>query len=79
MKLQQGQVWKTDKEYIRIVDLERLEVKYKAIPDPTTRQGTHHHVTKKEFCRMVKKAELLSTAEVRRVFQNDLEQTGLPE
>jgi hypothetical protein len=59
MKLQQGQVWKTGEEFFRIVELHRLEVKYKAMKDLETREGTHHHVTKKEFCRLIKGATLL--------------------
>ena len=64
MKLQQGQVWKKGDEYHRIVHLERLEVKYKTFKDLVTREGTHHHVTKKEFCRLIKGATLLSSEEV---------------
>ncbi|MDX1950596.1 MAG: hypothetical protein SFY81_00340 [Verrucomicrobiota bacterium] len=58
MKLQQGQVWKTSEYYLRIVHLERLEVKYKQMADPGSRDGTHHHVSKKEFCRLIKGAAL---------------------
>ena len=64
MKLQQGQVWKAGEEYLRIVELHRLEVKYKAIKDLKTREGTHHHVTKKQFCRLIKDARLLDSAEI---------------
>jgi hypothetical protein len=64
MKLQQGQIWKAGETHLRIVRLDRLEVEYKAITDLATRDGTHHHVTKKEFCRLVKKATLLSSAEI---------------
>ncbi|MGV3771447.1 MAG: hypothetical protein ACO1QB_01000 [Verrucomicrobiales bacterium] len=63
MKLQQGQVWKTGEQYIRIVHLERLEVKYKAMENLQTGAGTHHHVTKKEFCRLIKNATLESTSD----------------
>ena len=59
MKLQQGQVWKAGDEFLRIVELHRLEVKYKAMTDVVTREGTHHHVTKKQFCRLIKNATLL--------------------
>jgi hypothetical protein len=59
LKLQQGQIWKDADTYYRIVDLQRLEVKYKAMKDLSTREGTHHHVTKKEFCRLIKAATLL--------------------
>jgi hypothetical protein len=64
MKLQQGQVWKAGEEYLRIVELHRLEVKYKAIKDLQTREGTHHHVTKKQFCRLIKDAGLLDSAAI---------------
>lgn len=67
MKLQQGQVWKAGEEYLRIVNLERLEVKYKTMRDLTTREGTHHHVTKKQFCRLIKNATQVPDAEVPRL------------
>jgi hypothetical protein len=59
MKLRQGQFWKQGKEYIRIMRLERLEVEYKSTTSPTTKEGTLHHVSKKEFCRLLKNATLL--------------------
>ncbi len=63
LKLQQGQVWKAGDEFLRIVDLQRLEVKYKTMKDLATREGTHHHVSKKEFCRLIKGAILLENAD----------------
>ena len=66
MKLQQGQVWKAGDEYLRIVELHRLEVKYKAMRELLTREGEHHHVTKKQFCRLIKNAELMNEAAVKR-------------
>jgi hypothetical protein len=62
MKLQQGQIWKAGEEFLRIVELHRLEVKYKAMRDLETREGTHHHVTKKQFCRLIKDATLLDAS-----------------
>jgi hypothetical protein len=59
LKLQQGPVWKAGDEFLRIVDLQRLEVKYKATKDLSGDEGTHHHVTKKQFCRLIKGATLL--------------------
>lgn len=61
MKLQQGQVWKVGEEFLRIVELHRLEVKYKAMKDLDTKEGEHHHVTKKQFCRLIKGATLHSS------------------
>jgi hypothetical protein len=60
LKLQQDQVWKTGDGYLRIVRLERLSVAYKSLPDLSTRDGTHHEVTKKQFCRLIKSAELVT-------------------
>ncbi len=60
MKLRQGQLWKQGSEYIRIVRLERLEVGYKSMIHPTSKEGTIHCASKKEFCRLLKKAQLLT-------------------
>ena len=59
LKLEQGQVWKKGEQHIRIVHLERLSVAYKDIKDLETKEGAHQTVTKKEFCRLIKGAELL--------------------
>jgi hypothetical protein len=60
MKLQQGQVWKAGSMFLRIVKWERLRIEYKAVPSPDTREGTLHEVTKKEFCRLIKHATLVT-------------------
>ena len=59
MKLQQGQIWTKGDDYYRIIERERLSVKYKVMKDPVSGEGTTHDVSKKEFCRMIKGAELL--------------------
>ena len=64
MRLEQGQVWRQDEQFIRIVHLEKRAVEYKLLQDLSTKDGTHHTVTKKEFCRLLKKAVLLSPASV---------------
>lgn len=61
MKLQQGQIYKQGEDYFRIVEWARLSVKYKTMKDPVTAEGSMHQVTKKEFCRLIKGAELLTT------------------
>ena len=68
MKLAQNQVYKKGEEYLRVVHLERLEVRYKAISNLLTGEGTHHHVSKKEFCRLIKGALLLTQAEVKEIW-----------
>jgi hypothetical protein len=60
MKLCQGQVWKKEKEYIRIVKLERLTVEYKSMPNLGNKEGTLHSTSKKDFCRLLKQARLLA-------------------
>ena len=62
MKLCQGQIWKRGKEYIRIVRLERLEVEYKSMTSLNSKEGTKHVTSKKDFCRLLKKARLLTRA-----------------
>ena len=61
MKLQQGQTWREGERFFRIVQLERLSVGYKEILDLKTKVGTVHQVSKKEFCRLIKKATLQET------------------
>jgi hypothetical protein len=60
MKLRQSQVWKLDHEYLLVVQVERLAVAYKVVKDLTTREGVHRHLSKKEFCRLLKGAVLMS-------------------
>ena len=67
MKLKQGQIWNQGDVYFRVVHLERLEVEYKAFKNLATREGTHHHVSKKEFCRLIKHASLLTDEEIQKV------------
>ncbi len=59
LKLQQGQVWKLGDQFLRITRLERLAVEYKSTASPASKGGTLQVVTKKEFCRLLKAAELL--------------------
>jgi hypothetical protein len=60
LKLQQGQVWKHGDEFIRIVQLARLEVGYKVVKNLKTGEGTHRRASKKDFCRLLKSATLLA-------------------
>lgn len=68
VRLVQNQVWRCGEGYLRIVQLERLEVQYKAITNLLSGNGTHHHVSKKEFCRLIKEANLLRQDEVREIW-----------
>lgn len=68
MKLAQNQVWKQGDLYLRIVHLERLEVQYKAVTNLLTGEGKHCHVSKKEFCRLIKGARLLTQDEVKEIW-----------
>ena len=68
MKLAQNQVYRQGDEYLRIVELDRREVQYKNVKNLLTREGSHHRVSKKEFCRLIKGATLLTQAEVREIW-----------
>ena len=59
IQLAQNQLWKKDGSYYRIVIWERLAIRYKETDSPDTQEGTLHDVTKKEFCRLIKGAELV--------------------
>ena len=56
MKLYQNQLWKQGEDLYRIVVLERLAVEYKRIDPLDPEKDSHHRVTKKEFCRLIKGA-----------------------
>ena len=71
MRLYQGQIWKQGEHYIRIVHLERLKVEYKILKDITTKAGPRLYASKKEFCRLLKNAALLTTTEISGA-QNDV-------
>ena len=59
MKLQQGQVWQCGVNFVRIVQLERLEVGYKSATNLKFTDGKHMQTSKKDFCRMLKGALLV--------------------
>jgi hypothetical protein len=61
LKLQQGQIWKQGDQFIRIVKLQRLEVEYKTSRNIKAGEGEHHHASKKDFCRLLKSATLLTS------------------
>ena len=61
MKLAQGQIWKRGATYYRITKWARLAIDYKQMRSLTNGTGSLHHVTKKEFCRLIKGAELVFT------------------
>lgn len=61
LRLQQGQVWKLGDEFIRIVRLERLAVEYKRGRNLKAGEGQRLEATKKEFCRLLKTATLVSS------------------
>lgn len=60
VKLQQGQVWQCGDEFVRIVHLERLKVGYKSASTLKFTDGTHQRTSKKDFCRLLKGALLIT-------------------
>lgn len=61
MKLEQNQIWQQGELFFRIVRLERLSVEFKEMSNPATKHGRHHQCSKKEFCRIIKGAALVSS------------------
>jgi hypothetical protein len=59
IQLTQNQLWKQGDRYFRIVIWERLAICYKETDSPEAAEGTLHDVTKKEFCKLIKGAELV--------------------
>lgn len=59
----EGKIWQAGEAFLRIVRLGRLEVEYKSTTTHAAKKGTFHRVSKKEFCRLIKKAALLPVAE----------------
>lgn len=57
--LAQNQLWKQGDSYLRIVIWERLAIRYKETESPDAAEGTIHDVSKKEFCKLIKGAELV--------------------
>jgi hypothetical protein len=66
VKLLQGQIWNQGDLYIQVLHLERLEVKYKSFQNLATRYGTHQTCSKKEFCRLLKNAVLMTSEEIKK-------------
>lgn len=65
MKLQQDQVWQLADVCYRIVHWDRMYIVYKEMKDLATKKGPEKQVSKKEFCRLIKGAILLTPEEVR--------------
>jgi hypothetical protein len=61
IQLAQNQLWKKGDQYFRIVIWERLAIRYKLTGSAEATEGTLHDVAKKEFCRLIKGAELIES------------------
>jgi hypothetical protein len=62
MTLQQNQLWQKNDQFFRIVNLERMAVDFKTLTSAESKEGPHQRLPKKEFCRLLKSAKLLSPA-----------------
>lgn len=78
MKLSQGQLWKHGREYIRIVRLERLEVEYKSMAGLASKEGAKFVTSKKDFCRLLKNARLLTPAKTADSPETQMSETTTP-
>jgi hypothetical protein len=76
MKLEQGQIWQQGEMHYRIVKWSRTAIEYKAMKNPLTKEGTVHQATKKEFCRLLKGATLLTPEKKVSVEEGSEEDSG---
>ena len=58
MKLKQGQVWKKGNKYYRITEWARMTIRYKLSYTLHAPEEPVEEISKKEFCRLLKGAEL---------------------
>jgi len=70
MRLYQNQVYQQGNEFFRVVRVERLKVGYKSVGPLVAGEGEHFEVSKKEFCRLIKGATLLSSEQVEAIWLN---------
>ena len=59
MRLKQGQVWQKKDRFYRIVEWSRLSIKYKLSFSENGTEDPPEEVSKKEFCRLIKGAQLV--------------------
>ena len=59
MKLQQGQIWQKGNNFYRITEWSRMIIQYKHTTKPGHKEGEVVEVSKKEFCRLIKGANLM--------------------
>lgn len=60
MKLEQGQLWSSGDSYYRIVKWARLSIDYLKLDSPSAVRGERVSTSKKEFCRLLKGATLIT-------------------
>lgn len=65
MRLLEGQLWKVGESYWRILYRDNRRVVYKVMKDAAKKEGEEVEATKKEFCRQLKHAVLLTPDHVR--------------
>ena len=59
MRLKQGQVWVKKNKFFRITEWTRMSIKYKMSFSHNGAEEETEKVSKKEFCRLIKGAELI--------------------
>jgi len=60
LKLEQGQIWGQNQTYWRIVKWSRQAIEYKLCDATGSCNGDLIAVSKKEFCKLIKAAELMT-------------------
>lgn len=63
MTLAEGQIWKKGEKFYLIAVWERLAIEYQLLDDVDATGATTQRVTKKEFCKLIKGAEMVKQRE----------------
>lgn len=63
MTLAERQIWKKDEKFYLIVVWERLAIEYQMLDGVEGLEGDIQRVTKKEFCKLIKGAEMVELRE----------------
>ncbi|MDB4419234.1 hypothetical protein N9291_01380 [bacterium] len=63
MTLAEGQIWKKGEEFYLIAAWERLAIEYQLLDGVEGLEGENQRVTKKEFCKLIKGAEMVKLRE----------------
>ncbi len=78
MKLEQGQLWNKGDTYYRIVKWARLSIDYLKLDSIDAERGERVSTSKKEFCRLLKGATLVTPEMLEEELDGELDDLDAP-